>query len=160
MVLTHTGYILPSLPRLVLTLGTYHRPSAGAGQPSPAVACSAQTRTTTATTTTTTTRSNPIDEPPRRTMMAPMTQEAAAKAASRIERTPDPGPRTPGPPDEVWDAELGRMRAVRGDGQIVEECVSKHEQRRIMTASANHISVKQYTGKEKFPTQHPWFGYK
>eukprot|EP00959_Pyramimonas_sp_CCMP1952_P394359 8263118-Pyramimonas_sp.AAC.1 len=86
MVLTHTGYILPSLPRLVLTLGTYHRPSAGAGQPSPAVACSAQTRTTTATTTTTTTRSNPIDEPPRRTMMAPMTQEAAAKAASRIER--------------------------------------------------------------------------
>uniref|UniRef100_A0A7S0RCW2 ADP-ribosylation factor-like protein 6-interacting protein 4 n=1 Tax=Pyramimonas obovata TaxID=1411642 RepID=A0A7S0RCW2_9CHLO len=85
-------------------------------------------------------------EPPRRVMTAPMTQEAAAKAAARIER--------------VWDPELGRMRAVRGDGQIVEECVSQQEQRRIMSASANHVSVRQYTGKDKFPSQHPWFGYK
>ncbi|KAK3242234.1 hypothetical protein CYMTET_48066 [Cymbomonas tetramitiformis] len=57
-------------------------------------------------------------EVPSRRPMGPATQATAEKTAAEVTK--------------VYDAELGRYRLVRGDGQIVEQCVSRQEQQRIM----------------------------
>ena len=71
-------------------------------------------------------------------------------------------------------------RLVKESGEVVEESVSRDEQRRLMATKATHVpsigpsgpprAVKgppaaptasgSFTGREKFPSQHPWFGYK
>mmetsp|Transcript_44218 Transcript_44218/g.84552 ORF Transcript_44218/g.84552 Transcript_44218/m.84552 type:complete len:200 (-) Transcript_44218:358-957(-) len=81
-----------------------------------------------------------------RVAAGPCTQAEANSAAKTITK--------------FWDPELGRMRSRSGTGEIVEECVSRRQQQQIMHSTALHVAVRQYTGKEKFPSQHPWFGYK
>mmetsp|Transcript_4501 Transcript_4501/g.6078 ORF Transcript_4501/g.6078 Transcript_4501/m.6078 type:complete len:212 (+) Transcript_4501:284-919(+) len=83
---------------------------------------------------------------PRAAALGPMTQAQVSLAATQITK--------------FWDPELGRMRARNGNGEIVEECVSRRQQQNLIHTAANHIPVKQYTGLDKFPSQHPWFGYK
>eukprot|EP00472_Partenskyella_glossopodia_P014787 CAMPEP_0197515140 /NCGR_PEP_ID=MMETSP1318-20131121/354_1 /TAXON_ID=552666 /ORGANISM="Partenskyella glossopodia, Strain RCC365" /LENGTH=175 /DNA_ID=CAMNT_0043063423 /DNA_START=211 /DNA_END=738 /DNA_ORIENTATION=- len=60
----------------------------------------------------------------------------------------------------VWDPDLGVHRLQRLNGEIVEECVSYAQQRNLIVQKSRYISPKQYTGKDKFPSEHPWFGYK
>ena len=67
----------------------------------------------------------------------------------------------------VWDPSLGVYRSVRLSGEVVEESVSRGEQQRLMAAKARHVgpvgpptAAQSFTGREKFPSQHPWFGYK
>jgi glutamate synthase domain-containing protein 2 len=82
----------------------------------------------------------------------------------------------------VFEPETGRTRLVKASGEIVEEIVSKRRQSEIRhrasttpaaaAAAARTLSgsdggsggapqtVRQYTGRDKFPTQHPWFGMK
>lgn len=68
----------------------------------------------------------------------------------------------------IFERETGRTRLVKGSGEIVEEIVSKSKQESIRKrASMTRGGVPRlgagadgYTGKDKFPTQHPWFGMK
>ena len=80
----------------------------------------------------------------------------------------------------VYDESLGAYRLVRESGEVLEECVSQAEQRRLMAAKAMHVprvvqgpampsgphagsdsvGSHTYTGRDKFPSQHPWHGYK
>lgn len=71
----------------------------------------------------------------------------------------------------VYDPNLGVERLVRLSGEIVEESVSRKEQQRRAHAKARHVAVlgpardpgpgsSSYTGRDKFPSQHPWHGYK
>ena len=82
-------------------------------------------------------------------------EEAAAEAerAQRIHR--------------VWDASLGCYRSVRESGEVVEQSVSRTQQQAMMRAKARVVpqgpaahQPATYTGKDKFPSQHPWFGFK
>lgn len=72
-----------------------------------------------------------------------------------------------------WDASLGVYRSVRENGEVVEQCVSRQEQLRMQHVKARVVPrgplpqpapgdslAEGYTGKDKFPSQHPWFGYK
>ena len=64
-----------------------------------------------------------------------------------------------------YDASLGVHRSVRESGEVVEQCVSRSEQQRLMHAKARHVGPSRppsdtYTGRDKFPSQHPWYGYK
>ena len=59
---------------------------------------------------------------------------------------------------------------------MLESSVSRDEQRRLMGTKARHVQPigpsgpprpqagpsagDSYTGRDKFPSQHPWFGYK
>jgi hypothetical protein len=68
----------------------------------------------------------------------------------------------------VFDASLGVHRSVRGSGEVVEESVSRGEQQALMRAKARAVPTvgpaahppETYTGRDKFPSQHPWHGYK
>ncbi len=66
----------------------------------------------------------------------------------------------------VFDPSLGVTRSVRASGEVVEEAVSRAEQQALMRAKARGPAAMPptdqsgYTGREKFPSQHPWFGYK
>ena len=71
-------------------------------------------------------------------------------------------------------------RLVKQSGEVIEESVSREEQRRLMAAKAAHVQSigpsgptravqgppaaptagASFTGREKFPSQHQWFGYK
>ena len=51
------------------------------------------------------------------------------------------------------------MRLVKGDGEIIERIVSKEKQDELRRTATNY-TPQSYTGKEKFPSQHPVFGYK
>ncbi|GAB5365991.1 hypothetical protein AAMO2058_001106200 [Amorphochlora amoebiformis] len=59
----------------------------------------------------------------------------------------------------VWDSDLGVHRLMRKNGEIVEECVSQDQQRKLIVQKSRYIRPSQYTGKDKFPSEHPWFGY-
>jgi len=66
---------------------------------------------------------------------------------------------------EEWDPERGTLRLVRGDGEIVERCVSKKQQEALRKTATQNSSQwvgdrAQYTGRDKFPTQNPIYGYK
>lgn len=88
--------------------------------------------------------------------MRPEEAAVAQEAAQRVTR--------------VFDPILGVWRMVRSGGEVLESCVSRQEQRQLMAAKARTVqpsvsaapSVGQesYTGRDKFPSQHPWFGYK
>ena len=105
----------------------------------------------------------PAAQPASRRQMRPMTQADAQQWDTNIR--------------QVWDASLGRYRSVRGDGEIVEACVSRDEQRRMMKQASTYVSnganvglpapvsaqqtvSRQYTGKDLWPSQHPWWGMK
>jgi hypothetical protein len=79
----------------------------------------------------------------------------------------------------VYDPQLGVERLVRLSGEILEEGVSSQEARQIAHAKARHVQgparaaappmqphghsrapPETYTGRSKFPSQHPWHGYK
>eukprot|EP00300_Choanocystis_sp_HF-7_P032092 c42109_g1_i1.p1 GENE.c42109_g1_i1~~c42109_g1_i1.p1 ORF type:complete len:166 (+),score=34.25 c42109_g1_i1:49-546(+) len=62
---------------------------------------------------------------------------------------------------QVFDEDTGRVRLVRGTGEIVERIVSREEQERIRKSASMWVApnLSQHTGKAAFPTQHPWFGY-
>ncbi|XP_075264723.1 ADP-ribosylation factor-like protein 6-interacting protein 4 [Convolutriloba macropyga] len=69
---------------------------------------------------------------------------------------------------EVYEPETGRVRLVKGDGEVVEKIVSREEQERIRktatmtsTSAQRRRCCKRENGpaKSKFPSQHPWFGY-
>ena len=111
---------------------------------------------------------------PRAVMGAQRPEEALA-ATERAQRI-----------HKVWDASLGVYRAVRESGEVVEMSVSRAEQQAMVRAKARVVpapskegidgpivgptagptrvaqgsSAHSYTGREKFPSQHPWFGYK
>ena len=64
----------------------------------------------------------------------------------------------------------GRTRLVKGDGEIIEAIVSKQEQQRMrqyasrvpssaVVAATQPAVAQHWTGKTKWPSQHPWFGY-
>ena len=81
--------------------------------------------------------------------MRPEEHAAEAAAMQRVQR--------------VYDPSLGVERCVRLNGEVVEESVSRGEQQRRAHLKARHISTasgESYTGRERFPSQHPWFGYK
>ena len=65
---------------------------------------------------------------------------------------------------EEWDPERGTWRLIRGDGEIVERCVSKQAQealRRMATKNSGWAGDRaNYTGKEAWPSQNPFYGYK
>ena len=97
----------------------------------------------------------PPREPPRRVMGAQRPEDAAAER-ERLQQI-----------QRVWDPSLGVYRSVRLSGEVVEESVSRGEQQRLMAAKARHVgpvgpptAAQSFTGREKFPSQHPWFGYK
>ena len=88
-----------------------------------------------------------------RVPVVPMSREEAEAAAAVTRR--------------VFEPETGRTRLVKASGEIVEEIVSKHRQQAIRHRASTTPSgacatrtVHQYTGREKFPSQHPWFGMK
>ena len=100
-------------------------------------------------------------ETPRRALGAQRPEEAAAEfeRSQRVHR--------------VYDESLGVTRLVRESGEVLESCVSLQEQRRLMAAKAMHVqpvsqaralgpptAAESYTGRDKFPSQHPWFGFK
>ena len=67
---------------------------------------------------------------------------------------------------KVYEPETGRTRLVKGNGEIVEAIISREEQQRIRhrasrmpAAAAASAATQQYTGKTKFPSEHPLFGY-
>ena len=75
----------------------------------------------------------------------------------------------------VFEPETGRTRLVKANGEIVEEIVSREAQvairRRASTtralpqqqpSSAAPVAAARatWTGREKFPSQHPWHGMK
>eukprot|EP00873_Tetraselmis_striata_P002162 jgi/Tetstr1/422426/TSEL_013264.t1 len=83
----------------------------------------------------------------------PMTAEQHQRDAERVRK--------------VYEPETGRVRLVKGSGEIVEQIVSREEQEAIrkratMTStSASGLTQRdKWTGREQFPSQHPWFGYK
>jgi hypothetical protein len=86
--------------------------------------------------------------------MRPEQHAAAVSASQRVERVYDPG--------------LGVYRCVRLSGEVVEESVSKTERRHLAHVKARHVGAAagsgeeahSYTGRDKFPSQHPWHGYK
>jgi len=104
----------------------------------------------------------PPPEPPARSMGAqrPEEAEAARLAGQRILK--------------VWDPSLGVERSVRANGEIVEQCVSRAAAQQLQQDKARHVPTvsgppaqppgpepgETYTGRTKFPSQHPWFGYK
>ena len=97
----------------------------------------------------------PPREPPRRVLGAQRPEDAAAER-ERLQQI-----------QRVWDPSLGVYRSVRLSGEVVEESVSRGEQQRLMAAKARHVgpvgpptAAQSFTGREKFPSQHPWFGYK
>lgn len=92
-----------------------------------------------------------------RPSIVPMSQEEAAAAAAVTRR--------------VFEPETGRTRLMKASGEIVEEMVSKRRQNEIRHHASTRPSaagdtrrtprmVQQYTGRDKFPSQHPWFGMK
>ena len=94
---------------------------------------------------------------PRRVVGAQRPEDAAVEAerAQRIH--------------SVFDPSLGVYRSVRESGEVVEQCVSRAEQQRMMQAKARVVQgvtappsqgSTTYTGRDKFPSQHPWFGFK
>ena len=92
---------------------------------------------------------------PRRVMGAQRPENAAAER-ERLQQI-----------QRVWDPSLGVYRSVRLSGEVVEDSVSRGEQQRLMAAKARHVgpvgpptAAQSFTGREKFPSQHPWFGYK
>jgi len=104
---------------------------------------------------TTAAAAEPPREPPRRVMGAQRPEDAAAER-ERLQQI-----------QRVWDPSLGVYRSVRLSGEVVEESVSRGEQQRLMAAKARHVgpvgpptAAQSFTGREKFPSQHPWFGYK
>eukprot|EP00965_Chrysotila_dentata_P061734 2044898-Pleurochrysis_carterae.AAC.3 len=94
----------------------------------------------------------------RRVLGAQLPADAAAEAEAmqRISRQFDPS--------------LGVYRRVRASGEIVEHSVSRAEQEQLMRSKARMvpqrgpapmpIAAQNFTGREKFPSQHPWHGYK
>ena len=71
----------------------------------------------------------------------------------------------------VYDPALGVERLVRLSGEVVEESISRSQQKRQAHVKARHVAVMgpsrdpgpgstSYTGRDKFPSQHPWHGYK
>ena len=97
----------------------------------------------------------PPREPPRRVLGAQRPEDAAAER-ERLQQI-----------QRVWDPSLGVYRSLRLSGEVVEESVSRGEQQRLMAAKARHVgpvgpptAAQSFTGREKFPSQHPWFGYK
>ena len=104
---------------------------------------------------TTAAAAEPPREPPRRVLGAQRPEDAAAER-ERLQQI-----------QRVWDPSLGVYRSVRLSGEVVEESVSRGEQQRLMAAKARHVgpvgpptAAQSFTGREKFPSQHPWFGYK
>lgn len=94
-----------------------------------------------------------LDMAVRRSVVFPMPQSEAEAAAAVTRR--------------VFEPDTGRTRLVKASGEIVEEIVSKQRQHAIRhrasmtpSAAAAAHTVQQYTGREKFPSQHPWFGMK
>ena len=92
----------------------------------------------------------PVEEG-RRVMGAMRPEDHAAEVAElqRVQR--------------VYDPSLGVERLVRLSGEVVEESISQREQQRRAHAKARHVgtaTASSYTGREHFPSQHPWFGYK
>ena len=91
--------------------------------------------------------------------MRPEEAAVAQEAAQRVTR--------------VFDPSLGVWRMVRSGGEVLESCVSRQEQRQLMAAKARTVQPsvsaapsvgpqgpESYTGRDKFPSQHPWFGDK
>ena len=67
----------------------------------------------------------------------------------------------------VFDPSLGVERQVRASGEVVEQCVSRsaaaqlqHDKARVVQPVVTGPQRETYTGRTKFPSQHPWFGYK
>ena len=75
----------------------------------------------------------------------------------------------------VFDPTLGVERLVKLSGEVVEESISCEQQRNLLHAKARHVAVSAptapltqaaaagsstYTGRDKFPSQHPWYGMK
>ena len=68
----------------------------------------------------------------------------------------------------VFDPSLGVERQVRASGEVVEQCVSRsaaaqlqHDKARVVQPVVTPGPQREtYTGRTKFPSQHPWFGYK
>ena len=95
-----------------------------------------------------------LDVAVRRSVVLPMSRSEAEAAAAVTRR--------------VFEPDTGRTRLVKASGEIVEEIVSKQRQHAIRhrasttpsAAAATARTVQQYTGREKFPSQHPWFGMK
>ena len=88
-----------------------------------------------------------------RVPVVPMSQ-AEAEAAAAVTR-------------RVFEPETGRTRLVKASGEIVEEIVSQRRQQAIRyrasttpSAAGATRTVQQYTGREKFPSEHPWYGMK
>ena len=103
-----------------------------------------------------------VDEPEpekRRTMGAMRPEEHAAEVAA-LQQT-----------HRVYDPSLGVERLVRLSGEVVEESISRSEQQLRAHTKARHVAGPSrdpgpggggasYTGRDKFPSQHPWHGYK
>jgi hypothetical protein len=60
---------------------------------------------------------------------------------------------------EVFDEGSGRVRLIRGEGEVIEQIVSKQRQAELRNISTSWVAPN-YTGKEKWPSQHPLTGYK
>ena len=92
-------------------------------------------------------------EPPKRQMGAMRPEQAEAERAAMQETR------------RVFDPHLGVERLVRLSGEVVEESVSRGEQQRRASIKARHVAhsaasaPESYTGRDKFPSQHKWFGY-
>mmetsp|Transcript_62145 Transcript_62145/g.110764 ORF Transcript_62145/g.110764 Transcript_62145/m.110764 type:complete len:189 (-) Transcript_62145:1243-1809(-) len=87
-------------------------------------------------------------QPSRARPVGPLRPEDAEREANRTSR--------------VYEPETGRWRLMKANGEIVEEIVSKERHAAIQKSASLHVptSVQNYTGRDKFPSQHPWFGYK
>ncbi|KAK9820177.1 hypothetical protein WJX72_007121 [[Myrmecia] bisecta] len=87
--------------------------------------------------------------------LGPKRKEIAEREANRVK--------------EVWDPETHRMRLVR-DGEIVEQMESREEQEARRHAASQAptgsgapgvaTNQQKWLGRDRFPSQHPWFGYK
>ena len=67
----------------------------------------------------------------------------------------------------VFDPSLGVERQVRASGEVVEQCISRsaaaqlqHDKARVVQPVLSGPQRETFTGRTKFPSQHPWFGHK
>eukprot|EP01083_Nonionella_stella_P149131 473213_1 len=86
---------------------------------------------------------------PSRRYMVPMTPAEATRHSESEKRV-----------RQVFDEDTGRYRLVRGNGEIIEQIVSKEAQKTIQKRSTHWIPRGSYTGKSQFPSEHPCFGMK
>eukprot|EP01083_Nonionella_stella_P253240 871577_1 len=77
---------------------------------------------------------------PSRRYMVPMTPAEATRHSESEKRV-----------RQVFDEDTGRYRLVRGNGEIIEQIVSKEAQKAIQKRSTHWIPRSSYTGKSQFP---------